>query len=48
SYRTHRDLPIAVSSIGELARLLKSYWANMTSEEELYRSIGELLDRQGG
>lgn len=48
SYRTHRDLPIAVSSMGKLAQLLKSYWANMTAEEELYRGIGELLDHQGG
>lgn len=48
SYRTHRDLPVAVSSIGKLSGLLKAYWANMTAEEELHRSIGELLDRREG
>lgn len=44
SYRTHRDLPVAVSSIGKLSELLKAYWANMIAEDQLHRSIGALLD----
>ncbi|MDF2723724.1 MAG: GntR family transcriptional regulator [Paenibacillus sp.] len=48
SYRTHRDLPVAVSSLAMLSRLLKAYWANMATEEQLYRDIGELIDHRGG
>lgn len=48
SYRTHRDLPLAVSSIGKLSGYLRAYWAHMIAEEELRNRFDELLDRQGG
>ncbi|RKN80637.1 extracellular solute-binding protein [Paenibacillus ginsengarvi] len=43
SCRTHRHLPVQPTSMGKLAGLMKAFWANMISEEELGDRIGVLV-----
>lgn len=43
SCRTHRHLPVQAMSISKLAGLMKAFWADMISEEELGERIGVLV-----